>query len=98
MIERIKENEDRFDKILEIVKNLENVLSIFEKSQNDLLLLSRYYESKNWLKDKEALENNQITRIKAGVLSEDGLWNMFSDIDEIIYTMKKVIEKYERIK
>lgn len=92
MIERITKNEERFDKVLESVKSLENSLSNFKANQKDLLLLKKYYMSKNWIKDKESLEKGKISKIKAGVLSEDGIWNMLSDIDEIIVDMKKIIE------
>ena len=96
MIERITKNEDRFDKILESVKELELALYNFKNIKKDLSQLTRYYESKNWIKDKEALENNKIPRVKAGVLSEDGVWNMLSDIDSIISDMKKIIKSHER--
>lgn len=96
MIERITKNEDRFDKILESVKELELALYNFKNIKKDLSQLTRYYESKNWIKDKEALENNKIPRVKAGVLSEDGVWNMLSDIDSIISDMKKIIKSHEK--
>lgn len=96
MIERITKNEDRFDKILESVKELELALYNFKNIKKDLSQLTRYYESKNWIKDKEALENNKIPRVKAGVLSEDGVWNMLSDIDSIISDMKKIIKSQEK--
>ena len=95
MIDRIVKNEERFDRVLSSVKDLQISLDIFLKVQKDLTLLSRYYGSKNWLKDKELYENNSIKEIKAGVLSEDGVWNMLSNIDEIILDMKRIIEKYE---
>ena len=98
MIERIKENELRFDNILLNVKELEVALNNFKNNEKDLFLLNKYYGSKNWFKDKELYENNKINNIKAGVLSEDGLWNMFTSIDEIILDMKRIIADYEKNK
>ena len=45
-------------------------------------------------KDKEDYENNRIPRIKAGVLSEDAVWNMNEDIDNIIAEMQLIINEY----
>ena len=98
MINRIIINEERFDKVSNSVKKLEEALSDFESTKKDLLLLNKYYGNKNWHKDKEAYENCKIERIKAGVLSEDGVYNMLCDLDEIIKDMKRVIKYYERIK
>ncbi len=96
MIERITRNEERFDKILDSVKELKNALEKYSNYEKELKLLKKYYESRNWLKDKNDLEKNKLPKIKAGVLSEDGVWNMLSDIDEIILYMKRIIENYER--
>lgn len=98
MIERITINEERFDRVSENVKKLEEALSNFDDTKKDLILLNKYYGSKNWFKDKEAYENNKIERIKAGVLSEDGVYNMLCSLDEIVKDMKRIIKYYERIK
>ncbi len=98
MIERITINEERFDRVSECVKKLEEALSNFDDTKKDLILLNKYYGSKNWFKDKEAYENSKIERIKAGVLSEDGVYNMLCSLDEIVKDMKRIIKYYERIK
>ena len=98
MIDRITKNEDRLDKITKSIHELENALNNFENIKKDLVLLNKYYGSKNWFKDKDAYENNLIPKIKAGVLSEDAVWNTFSSIDEIIIDMKRIIANYERNK
>ena len=95
MIERINKNEERFDKILKCVKELEKSLTDFNNTGKDLKLLKKYYGSRNWFKDKESYENNKIPKIKAGVLSEDGVWNMLSDIDEIIAMMNMIVKDYK---
>lgn len=98
MIERITKNEERLDKLENSIKKMNEALADFESNQKDLVLLNKYYGSKNWFKDKEAYENGKINRIKAGVLSEDAIWNTLSDIDEIILDMKRIITNYERSK
>ncbi|MEE3343383.1 MAG: DUF4298 domain-containing protein [Bacilli bacterium] len=94
MIDRINKNEERLNNILSNIKELEEVLNIFKNNQKDISKLSKYYGSKNWFKDKEAYENNSIPQVKAGVLSEDSIWNMLEDIDNIINEMQDIINKY----
>ena len=91
MIERIEKNEERYDKIQINIKELHHSLENFKNNKKDLYLLKKYYESKNWIKDKDAYENNKIYKIKAGVLSEDGVWNLLEDINELINEMKDII-------
>ena len=88
MIDRISKNEERLDKLLESIKKLNNALDEFESNKKELDLLKKYYGSKNWFKDKELYENGTIKNIKAGVLSEDAVWNMLDEIDELKNRMK----------
>ena len=91
MIDRINKNEERLDKLLESIKKLNNALDEFESNKKDLDLLKKYYGSKNWFKDKELYESEKIKNIKAGVLSEDAVWNMTEEITFIILEMKEII-------
>ena len=94
MIERITKNEERLDSALLCLKNLENALKEFGRNRKNIELLNKYYGSKNWFKDKEAYENNMISKIKAGVLSEDAVWNMNENISEIISEMQALIDEH----
>ena len=96
MIERITKNEERLDKILLSIKKLEIALNEFKNNKKNISLINKYYGSKIWFKDKEAYENNKINRIKAGVLSEDEVWNMQEEIDQIILDMKIIINAYDK--
>ena len=42
------------------------------------------------------VENKKINNVKAGVLSEDMVWNMLDDIKDILKDMKDMVKKYER--
>ena len=95
MTDRITKNEERLDNITGIIKELEKALEKFKSNKKDINLLNRYYGSKNWFKDKELYETNKIKHIKAGVLSEDAIWNMDEDIRELIKEMKKIIKSYK---
>ena len=90
MIDRISKNETRLDNILSSIKELENALAKFKANKKDLYLLNKYYGSKAWLEDKEAYENGKIPRIKAGVLSEDAVWNLNEEIEDLIKQMKEM--------
>ena len=93
-IDRISKNEKRLDDISLSLKNLEKALNEFKKNKKDLILLNSYYGSKNWFKDKDDYEKNKIPKIKAGVLSEDAVWNMNEDINDIIIEMKEIVDKH----
>ena len=94
MIERINSNEERLDNILLSIKKLEEALYLFKVNKKNISLVNKYYGSKNWFKDKELYEQNKIPHIKAGVLSEDIVWNMNEDISEIIDEMRRIIKMY----
>ena len=96
MLERIIENEERLDLSLQAIKELEIALNNFKDNNNNIKLLNKYYGSKKWFKDKEAYENNEIEHIKAGVLSEDSVWNMNEDIRDLINTMQKIVKSYRK--
>jgi hypothetical protein len=91
MIERITKNEERLDRINNCIKQMEEALSNMKSIQKDLALLNKYYGSKNWFKDKEAYEQGKIPKIKAGVLSEDAIWNMNEEYKDLIVEMKEMI-------
>jgi hypothetical protein len=96
MIDRISKNEERLDKLLSNIKELEVALENFKTSKKDLDLLNKYYDSKNWLKDKDAYENGSIPKIKAGVLSEDAIWNMNEELKDLIKDMKNIVKLFYR--
>ena len=98
MIERITDNEERLDKLLESIKTLQKDLDNFKLLHNDLVLINQYYGSKKWFKDKEKYEKGIIKNIKAGVLSEDTVWNMNDDINDLINDMEDIIKLYKERK
>ena len=95
MIDRIVKNEERLDNLLEIIKELELSLEKFKSNKKNLYLLNKYYGSKNWFKDKE-MHDKGLIKEKAGVLSEDAVWNMNEEIDNLIFEMKDVISSFKR--
>ena len=93
-IDRIEKNEERLDNINDCIKNVEKALEEFKENKKNFNMLNKYYGSNNWFKDKEAYEKNEIPKIKAGVLSEDAVWNMNDEIKEIIIEMKSIVKSF----
>ncbi len=93
-IDRIRKNEERLDNINTCIKNVENALEEFKENKKNINMLNNYYGSTKWFKDKEAYEKNEIPKIKAGVLSEDAVWNMNDDIKELILEMKLIVKSF----
>lgn len=83
MIERIKCNEDKLDKIEMVINNLEKAINDFETIQPLINDVNNYYGSREWFSDKENLEKGKIQNIKAGILSEDAVWNLLEKISEL---------------
>ena len=80
-IARVQKMEQYFDEILEVIrlnpKLLQDDLSIRKKLQE----LIDYYESGLWMQDYECDERGGLPKdLKRGVLSEDGLYNLLSDV------------------
>ncbi len=97
-IDRISKNEERLDSVNASLKDLEEALKSFKDNKKNYDLLNRYYGSKNWFKDKDDYETKKIPQIKAGVLSEDAVWNMNDNINDIIKEMESIIKQYHKKK
>ena len=83
-IERIREMELRMERVAKTVEELMTALSHFKALDDDLELLDQYYGSDEWKQDLAADEAGRLPRdLKRGVLSEDGLWNLLSEVREM---------------
>jgi len=95
---RIEENETRLDNLNEIVLSLDKHLDDFEDNIHEYFSLNEYYESDDWKKDKEDLESGKIKNVKAGVLSEDAVWNLDERINDLLSRMEGIVALFEREK
>lgn len=81
-IERIKWMEQRFNRVLVAIKD--GAAVSLKAVKEDVVELSKYYGSELWKQDFAADEAGILpSDLKRGVLSEDGIWNLFSDYREI---------------
>ena len=80
-IARVQKMEHYFDEILEVIrlnpKMLQNDVTIREKLKE----LIDYYEGGLWMQDYECDERGELPKdLKKGVLSEDGVYNLLTEV------------------
>ena len=93
---RIEDNEKRLDNLNKVVLSLDKHLDDFEDIIHEYYELNEYYGSKEWLQDKEDFENGKIKDVKAGVLSEDAVWNLDERIKDLLTRMSGIVELLEK--
>ena len=90
MIRRIEEMEARLNRAGHCLNQLEEALEQFEAVQEDIRILSAYYESPQWREDFEADEAHLLTAdLPRGVLSEDGIYNVLEKNQELKQQLKQ---------
>ena len=73
----INHMESTLDNAAQKMDELEKLIEEFKALQPDIQELESYYTSSQWKADYEADEAGQFPdKLKRGVLSEDGIWNM----------------------
>ena len=66
------------------VKGLAAALDDYEAAQDALQELEAYYGSEEWRQDFAADEAGRLPKeMKRGVLSEDAVWNLLEERDEV---------------
>ena len=93
---RIEDNEKKLDNLNKVVLSLDKHLDDFEDIIHEYYELNEYYGSKEWLQDKEDFENGKIKDVKAGVLSEDAVWNLDERIKDLLTRMSGIVELLEK--
>ena len=72
------------------VKVMEAALDQYEAVQERMGELIRYYESPQWMADFEADNAGLIPKdLKRGVLSEDGVYNLLEELQELRERLKQ---------
>ena len=76
--------EQNLNRALQVVQQLTAALDEFDAAQDAIRQLIRYYGSDEWRRDLAADEAGLLPRdLKRGVLSEDGIWNLLSDLKDL---------------
>jgi hypothetical protein len=73
---------------------LSAALDNYEEAQEALAALDTYYGSEEWKQDFADDEAGRLPAdLKRGVLSEDGIWNLLSDVSELNLRIRKFFKK-----
>ncbi len=83
-IERISEMEDILDRSKAALENLHEALDAVEELQDDMGQLFAYYGSEVWFEDREL---ELPPDVKAGVLSEDLVYDAVTDARDAAFRM-----------
>lgn len=90
-ITRIRQMERRLDRAAAAVKRLEAALDKWEAAQEAIAALDEYYGSDVWRQDFADDEAGLLPQdLKRGVLSEDGIWNLLTDVNELNHRLKEM--------
>ena len=91
-IERIKLMEQHLDHASQAVMQLSAALDDYIAAQDAISELSAYYGSKDWKQDFADDEQGLLPNdLKRGVLSEDAIWNLLSDCNELNARMQELL-------
>lgn len=84
LLSRVREMEERYDRLTRVITSLEDALAAYARVRPDLEALQEYLDSGQWKADFEADEAGEIPAgVKRGVLSEDGLYDLLEQADQL---------------
>lgn len=84
-IKRVQLMEQYFDDVQDLLKGEPKLCCENTKFQENMKILTKYYEGGQWLKDYECDERGELPgNLKRGILSEDGFYNFLVKFEEKI--------------
>lgn len=93
IIDRVTKMENILDELTVVVEKSEKTMNELADSLEDLNTLKKYYESQ-YMKDVMADKNLEIPQdLKRGVLSEDAVHTLLTDLFELANKMAKLSKK-----
>ena len=96
-IARIRRMERHLRTAMAAVKRLEGALDKWEAAQDAIAALDGYYGSKEWRQDYADDEAGLLPDdLSRGVLSEDGIWNLLTDVHDLNRRLKQPNKKSKR--
>jgi hypothetical protein len=83
-IERIRYMEELLDETEKVIRKLSVAIEDYEKIKDKINELESYYESPLWKIDYEDDEAGKLPKdLKRGVLSQDAVYNLLSELKNI---------------
>ncbi|WP_282032749.1 DUF4298 domain-containing protein [Aequorivita sinensis] len=93
IIDRITKMENILDELTIVVEKSDKAMNELAESLEDLEILKKYYESQ-YMKDVMAEKRGEVPQdLKRGVLSEDAVHMLLTDLVELSFKMKKLSKK-----
>lgn len=93
-IENIQKHELSLNRANELLNKLETIIEEWKKFNPNFLELMEYYQSPEWMEDFDAGNKGVFKDINCGILSEDGIFNMFQRQRELNFKMIRVALNY----
>ena len=95
-IKRIRDMESVLDESRAVIDRLSEAMDEYEDIQDRYYELLNYYSNGQWLRDFEDDEAGRLPHdLKRGVLSEDAVYDLITEYANIIYRMKKAVDRSE---
>ena len=92
--ERINQMSDAFNQLSAVTATLTDNAEELMVLASDVDLLKDYISSGLWLTDFEADERGEIgTDVDRAVLSEDGLYNLMGDLNDLMHTFEELQDR-----
>jgi len=89
-IDRIQRMEQNLNDATAALQQLSDGLAAYSAVRPQLEELSAYLSGGQWLEDYEADEANLLPRdLKRGVLSQDALYQLLAEYDQLLIAMKE---------
>ena len=93
-VKRIKEMEQILEESTEIFANVNKSLDKLEKNMKKYNKLDKYYSSENWFIDEESYREGKLPEdLQCGVLSEDLVYNLFIENNNVAIRMLEIATK-----
>ena len=86
--------EQCLDRASAAVMEFSTAFDKFTEAQEAIAALSEYYGSDDWKQDFADDEAGRLPAdLKRGVLSEDGIWNLLADNQELMERLRNSVNK-----
>ncbi len=90
----ITEMENRLNRAIEATEELRSALDKFKSVQADIAALNDYYGSPQWFRDRDDDSAGKLpANLHRGVLTEDSIYNMLTDVNELMKDMDSIKER-----
>ena len=90
-----REMEIRMQKLEKLQAQLEKTRTLLENCREDAGILYRWYFEGSWLKDRDREEKHPLDQ-SCGVYSEDGLYNLFMDLQDLCGSLEEQCRGFRR--